>query len=131
MNNLHQINQLAQQFTDQYYQTFQPKMQRLNVINFYSPNCNAVYNGRLYQSQQGLQELFEKRFQMNDLQIIPTSVNAAPAGDAIIISVLGKLIEPTQQINALFSQTFLLVNDGQGNFSILSDIFSIDMNTMN
>lgn len=48
MNNLHQINQLAQQFTDQYYQTFQPKMQRLNVINFYSPNCNAVYNGRLY-----------------------------------------------------------------------------------
>lgn len=68
---------------------------------------------------------------MNDLQIIPTSVNAAPAGDAIIISVLGKLIEPTQQINALFSQTFLLVNDGQGNFSILSDIFSIDMNTMN
>ncbi|CAL6062983.1 Nuclear_transport factor 2 [Hexamita inflata] len=117
---------LAQQFTQFYYSVFSVRQQRVTLINNYMPQCNAVYNGRLYKDHAGLNQLFSARFALGDLQINPTSICACPAGDAVMINVLGNLVEQTG-LRAIFSQSFLLVGDGAGNFSIMSDIFAIEM----
>ncbi|TPX39662.1 hypothetical protein SeMB42_g06288 [Synchytrium endobioticum] len=121
-----QVNEVAKQFVDYYYSTFDSN--RANLAPLYRPNSMLSFEGA---QTQGGQAIIEKLVGLSFKRVVHkiTSLDAQPSASpsSILVSVTGALMVDEEQNPMQFSQTFQLLMDG-GSYYVFNDIFRLILN---
>ncbi|KAH0570306.1 Nuclear transport factor 2 [Spironucleus salmonicida] len=120
------VQQLAQQFTQFFYQTFSVRANRNQLVTMYAPTAQLNYNGRTYNGQEGANTLFMNNFQLGDMQVNPIQVSSVSAAGGALVSTYCEFQEASG-MKGTFCQSFILLPDATGNITIGGDIFAVNM----
>ncbi|KAF9149433.1 Nuclear transport factor 2 [Mortierella sp. AD010] len=115
------INAVAAQFTDFYYQTFDASRQGLGPL--YRPTSMLSFEGA---QTLGVEAIVEKlaSLPLDGLRHQVATKDAQPCEGGILINVTGQLLAGGESNPQFFCQTFLLKPDG-GSYYVQNDIFRL------
>jgi len=119
------INAIAKQFTDFYYNTFDSN--RASLAPLYRDTSMLTFEGTPVQGASGIIEKltslpFSKvQHKVTTLDVQPSS----PTVPSLIVSVTGLLLVDDSPNPLQFSQVFQLIPDG-GSYYVLNDIFRLN-----
>ncbi|WFD37117.1 Nuclear transport factor 2 [Malassezia japonica] len=118
------MEQVAQQFTDYYYTTFDADRSQLAAL--YRPQSMLTFEGA---QTQGAQAIVEKLASLpfQKVQHKVDTRDAQPTGDgqALVVLVTGMLLVDDGQNPLKFSQSFTLLPEN-GSFYVFNDIFRLN-----
>ncbi|KAG2190670.1 hypothetical protein INT46_008260 [Mucor plumbeus] len=119
------INEIANQFINFYYQTFDS--QRQNLAQLYRENSTLTFEGNSYRGQSDIAEkLVGLPFARIQHKISTfDSQTADPSGSNILVLVTGQLLIDDESNPQMFSQTFHLVPDN-GSYYVFNDVFRLN-----
>jgi len=119
------INAIAQQFTNFYYQTFDSDRSRLSSL--YRDSSMLTFEGTPTQGVSGIiEKLTTLPFQKVQHKI--TTLDAQPSSPSIaslIVNVTGLLVVDDSPNPLQFSQVFHLIPDG-GSYYVFNDMFRLN-----
>ncbi|KAF8162877.1 nuclear transport factor 2 [Crassisporium funariophilum] len=119
------INVIAKQFVDFYYDTFAKSRADLKAL--YRPNSMLSFEGSQFQGADGITEkLLGLPFQKVQHKV--TTLDAQPSSPAVasmIVSVTGLLLVDDSENPLNFSQVFQLIPDGTS-YYVFNDIFRLN-----
>ncbi|KAK0523825.1 Nuclear transport factor 2 [Tilletia horrida] len=120
------MNSIAQQFTDFYYNTFDTNRAQLGAL--YRDNSMLTFEGAPFQGTQNIVEkLTSLAFQkvihkVGTRDVQPTGADAS----SLFVLVTGALIVDDDAEHPMnFSQAFTLAPDGAGSFYVYNDCFRL------
>ncbi|WFD36853.1 Nuclear transport factor 2 [Malassezia cuniculi] len=113
------MEQVAQQFTNYYYTTFDQDRSQLGPL--YRPQSMLTFEGA---QTQGAQAIVEK---LVKVQHKVDTCDAQPTGDgqSLVVLVTGMLLVDDGQNPLKFSQLFTLLPEG-GSFYVFNDVFRLN-----
>ncbi|ESK94268.1 nuclear transport factor 2 [Moniliophthora roreri MCA 2997] len=119
------INSIATQFTNFYYQTFDSN--RANLSSLYRPESMLSWEGTPIQGVQAIVEkLTTLPFEKVQHKVLTRDAQpSSPSVASLICSVTGLLIVDDSPNPLQFSQVFHLIPDG-GSYYVLNDIFRLN-----
>ncbi|SHO76507.1 Nuclear envelope protein [Malassezia sympodialis ATCC 42132] len=118
------MEQVAQQFTDFYYSTFDADRSQLGSL--YRPHSMLTFEGSQIQGAQGIVEkLVSLPFQKVQHKVDTRDAQPTGDGQSLVVLVTGMLLVDDGQNPLKFSQSFTLVPEG-GSFYVFNDIFRLN-----
>ncbi|SPO25357.1 probable NTF2 - nuclear transport factor [Ustilago trichophora] len=118
------MEQIAQQFTDFYYTTFDAD--RKGLVNLYRANSMLSFEGTQVQGAQAIVEkLTSLPFQKVKHQVDTRDAQPTGDGNSLVVLVTGMLIVDDSPNPLKFSQSFTL-NPENGSFYVFNDIFRLN-----
>ncbi|KAH8829520.1 nuclear transport factor 2 [Flagelloscypha sp. PMI_526] len=120
---------IADAFTKFYYQKFDTN--RADLLPLYRPQSMMTWEGIEFLSAEAIiQKLIELPFQRVEHQVTTFDVQPSSIGGAgpsmLLVSVTGQLLMDEEQNPLKFSQIFQLVDEGNGNWFVLNDMFRLN-----
>ncbi|KAI0792826.1 nuclear transport factor 2 [Abortiporus biennis] len=120
------INSIAKQFTDFYYQTFDTN--RAALQSLYRANSMLTFEGSQFAGVAGITEKLTS-LPFEQVQHKVTTLDAQPSSttgeSSLIVSVTGLLVVDGSQNPLQFSQIFQLIPDS-GSYYVFNDIFRLN-----
>ncbi|KAF9448914.1 nuclear transport factor 2 [Macrolepiota fuliginosa MF-IS2] len=119
------INAIAKQFTDFYYQTFDTN--RAGLQNLYRESSMLTWEGAPIQSAAAITEKLTS-LPFEKVQHKVTTLDAQPSNPAvasILVIVTGLLVVDDSPSPLQFSQAFQLIPEGSS-YYVLNDIFRLN-----
>ncbi|AXA50992.1 nuclear transport factor [Malassezia restricta] len=118
------MEQVAQQFTDFYYSTFDTDRSQLGSL--YRPHSMLTFEGAQTQGAQAIVEkLVSLPFQKVQHKVDTRDAQPTGDGNSLVVLVTGMLLVDDGQNPLKFSQLFTLVPEG-GSFYVFNDIFRLN-----
>jgi len=119
------LNSIAKQFTDYYYNTFDSN--RANLAPLYRPTSMLTFEGSPI---QGSNAIIEKLTNLPFAKVVHkvTTFDAqpsSPSSASLLVLVTGLLLVDDSPNPLNFSQTFQLVQDG-GSYFVQNDVFRLN-----
>jgi len=119
------INSIAKQFTDFYYNTFD--LNRANLAPLYRDSSMLTFEGT---PVQGASSIIEKLTSLPFSKVVHkvTTLDAQPSSltlSSLIVSVTGLLLVDDGTNPLQFSQVFQLIPEG-GSYYVFNDIFRLN-----
>ncbi|KAL9933852.1 hypothetical protein V8E36_007510 [Tilletia maclaganii] len=116
---------IAKQFTDFYYQTFDTN--RAGLAALYRDNSMFTFEGAQF---QGTQSIIEKlnALPFGKVQHIVSTCDVQPTGadqSSLFVLATGQLAVDDNEHPMGYSQAFTLLPDGAGSFYVYNDIFRL------
>ncbi|KAJ3534252.1 hypothetical protein NM688_g7165 [Phlebia brevispora] len=119
------INKIAQEFTNFYYQTFDTNRAQLEAL--YRPTSMLTFEGtQILGVKPIIEKLVNLPFQKVVHQVV--TLDAQPSSTAmasLIVSVTGQLVVDDSTNPLHFSQVFQLIPEGPG-YYVFNDIFRLN-----
>ncbi|KIM49494.1 hypothetical protein M413DRAFT_438679 [Hebeloma cylindrosporum] len=119
------INTIAQQFVDFYYQTFAGTRSQLKGL--YRDHSMLTFEGNAIQGAAAIAEKLEG-LPFTQVKHKVTTLDAQPSSPAVaslLVSVTGLLIVDDSENPLQFSQVFQLIPEG-GSYYVFNDIFRLN-----
>ncbi|CAO3647505.1 unnamed protein product [Cunninghamella echinulata] len=118
------IDALAQNFVNYYYQTFDSDKSKLHTL--YREGSMLTFEGQQHGGANSItQKLVDSNFQKVVHKISTIDAQPSTPGSAnIIVFVSGQLLIDGQEHPQLFSQTFQLIAENES-YYVLNDIFRL------
>jgi len=118
------IDALAKQFSDFYYNTFDSD--RTLLTNLYRPQSLLTFEASKYEGAQNITEkLVSLPFQKVAHRVSTLDAQPNGMGNGAIVMVTGELLIDEETNPQRFSQVFHLAQDGDS-FFVLNDIFRLN-----
>jgi len=119
-----QFQDIAQQFTEFYYKTFDENRQNLAAL--YKEHSMLTFENS---PVQGAAAITEKLVSLPfaKVQHEVTSLDAQPSNEAggILVLVSGRLLVDEEQRPMSYTQAFQLLPDGAGSYFVFNDVFRL------
>ncbi|KAL9612643.1 MAG: hypothetical protein Q9167_002770 [Letrouitia subvulpina] len=118
------FNQIAQQFTEFYYNTFDQNREQLAAL--YRDQSMLTFETAAVQGTSGiLEKLTSLPFSKIKHQV--STLDAQPSNEAggILVMVTGALLVDEEQRPMNYTQTFQLLPDGAGSYFVFNDVFRL------
>jgi hypothetical protein len=119
------INAIAKQFTDFYYQTFSADRRNLHAL--YRPQSMLTFEGTQIQGAEAIVEKLSS-LPFQKVQHKVTTLDAQPSSTSVaslLVSVTGLLLVDDSENALNFSQVFQLQPDGPS-YYVFNDIFRLN-----
>ncbi|CEI88680.1 hypothetical protein G6F70_005902 [Rhizopus microsporus] len=118
------INALASQFVNFYYETFDSN--RSNLQGLYRDNSMLTFEGAPVQGAAAITEkLVSLPFQRVQHKITTIDVQPSGPNNSLIVTVSGLLVVDDSQNPLMFFQTFQLISENNS-YYVLNDIFRLN-----
>ncbi|CEG68727.1 Putative Nuclear transport factor 2 [Rhizopus microsporus] len=118
------INALASQFVNFYYETFDSN--RSNLQGLYRDNSMLTFEGAPVQGAPAITEkLVSLPFQRVQHKITTIDVQPSGPNNSLIVTVSGLLVVDDSQNPLMFFQTFQLISENNS-YYVLNDIFRLN-----
>ncbi|TPX31356.1 hypothetical protein SmJEL517_g05288 [Synchytrium microbalum] len=120
-----QINDVAKQFVDYYYSTFDRN--RAELAPLYKANSMLSFEGAQIQGSQAIVEkLVGLAFKRVAHKVISLDAQPSASPSSLLVAVTGQLLVDEEAHPMQFSQTFQLLMDG-GSYYVFNDIFRLNL----
>ncbi|OWF50128.1 nuclear transport factor 2-like [Mizuhopecten yessoensis] len=126
--NHEQLQGFGQEFLKTYYTFLDgPAASRAGISQLYNDNCQMSYEGNKFVGKPAIEAKFASFSNMNMMHDLSSFDVQAVSDTAVLITVLGQFKTDDQEHALGFTQTFFVMGDPEGRFTILNDIFRLTL----